>query len=99
MSAHPPNSRAFQREADYVGLYFMARAGFDNDGVEHFWRRLAAEFPQDIAVASTHPASAERAAGLAAARAEIRMRQAAGAELRPAMNVSASISSAMATRR
>jgi len=55
-------SQAFENEADYVGLYIMARAGIDTQGAALFWRRMAVEHPASINSnhASTHPATAER---------------------------------------
>lgn len=78
-------SQAFESEADYVGLYFTARAGFDTTDVESFWRRMAAENPRGIRFAYSHPNSAERYLGLAAARLEISNKLAAGLPLRPNM--------------
>ena len=34
-------SPAFEAEADYVGLYYMARAGYDIGHAEDFWRKMA----------------------------------------------------------
>ena len=51
-------SQAFESEADYVGLYFTARAGFDTTDVESFWRRMAAENPLGIRFAYSHTYSA-----------------------------------------
>ncbi|NNJ91282.1 MAG: M48 family metalloprotease [Gammaproteobacteria bacterium] len=55
-------SQAFENEADYVGLYIMARAGMQTDGAAMFWRKMAVEHPGSINSnhASTHPATAER---------------------------------------
>jgi membrane-associated protease RseP (regulator of RpoE activity) len=55
-------SQAFENEADYVGLYIMARAGLQTDGAALFWRKMAVEHPGSINSnhASTHPATAER---------------------------------------
>lgn len=55
-------SQEFENEADYVGLYIMARANMNTDGAELFWRRMAVEHPGSIISnhASTHPATAER---------------------------------------
>jgi beta-barrel assembly-enhancing protease len=78
-------SRDFESEADYVGLYFTARAGFDINSAEQFWRRMAAEHPRGIRLAYTHPNTAERYLGLAATRAEIVQKLAAGQPLRPNM--------------
>ena len=64
-------SKQFETEADYVGLYFMSRAGFDLSGAENFWRRMGAEMPKSITFASTHPTAAERFIVIAKTRAEI----------------------------
>lgn len=40
--AHSPE---FESEADYVGLYFAVRAGYDVEKSEEFWRRCAADDP------------------------------------------------------
>lgn len=45
----------FEREADYVGAYYAARAGYDLAGVEDFWRAAAMVGPNSIRVATTHP--------------------------------------------
>jgi hypothetical protein len=76
-------SQQFESEADYVGLYFAARAGFDITGSEDFWRRMAAENPRGIRFAYSHPNFAERYLGLAAARQEITLKMARGEPLRP----------------
>src|SRR5690606_3998107 len=76
-------SQAFESEADYVGLYFTARAEFDVSGAENFWRRMAVEHPRGIRFAYTHPNTAQRYLGLAAAREEIALKLARGVPLRP----------------
>ena len=40
-----------EREADYVGMYYMERAGFDSTSVATFWRRMTAENPAGIVLA------------------------------------------------
>lgn len=45
----------FERESDYVGAYYAARAGYDLDGVEDFWRALGLANPNSIVIARTHP--------------------------------------------
>lgn len=49
----------FEREADYVGAYYAARAGFEM-GSERFWRAMAQENPKHIFFAGLHPTSPER---------------------------------------
>lgn len=66
-------SQGYEREADYLGLYFMARAGFDPTKAPEVWRRMAAEYPAAIkeTFLSTHPSTPERAATLEATIREI----------------------------
>jgi beta-barrel assembly-enhancing protease len=48
-------SVAFEREADYVGAYYAARAGYDLTGSEEIWRTFSLEDPDGIRVAIDHP--------------------------------------------
>jgi Zn-dependent protease with chaperone function len=48
-------SVAFEREADYVGAYYAARAGYDLTGSEEIWRTFALEDPDSIRVTTDHP--------------------------------------------
>lgn len=76
-------ARPFESEADYVGLYYAARAGFNIDNVEDIWRRLARQSARPIARAKTHPAYPDRYVRLRAAREEILQKQEAGEDLVP----------------
>ena len=76
-------TRPFESEADYVGLYYMARAGYTLDGVEDFWRRLGVQNPKSIVRAKTHPVTPERLLAIHMAAEEIKTKQAAGEELVP----------------
>lgn len=79
-------SQEFETEADYIGMYFMARAGFALDGVEMVWRRLAAESGgTSIVNGSSHPPTAQRFVAIAAVRDEILRKQASGEPLTPRM--------------
>jgi beta-barrel assembly-enhancing protease len=73
----------FEQEADYVGMYYMARADYSIDGVEDFWRKMAVEHPETIYVKSDHPTSASRFVAIAAAAKEIEAKRAAGEPLTP----------------
>ncbi len=53
-------SVAFELEADYVGSYYAARAGYDISGAEEVWQRLSLESPSSIRKASTHPTTPVR---------------------------------------
>lgn len=53
-------SQDFQREADYVGMYILARAHKDYKDAANIWRHMATENPGSIKFASSHPTTAER---------------------------------------
>jgi Zn-dependent protease with chaperone function len=74
---------AFEAEADYVGMYYLARAGYPTEGVEDFWRKMAAEFPDSIFVKTDHPTSADRFLAIASTSKEIEAKRAAGEPLTP----------------
>jgi membrane-associated protease RseP (regulator of RpoE activity) len=76
-------SQGFEKEADYVGIYHMARAGYDTTGVERFWRAMAAEDPASITFAGTHPTSTERYALITKTHQEVAGKRAAGQPLTP----------------
>ena len=76
-------SPAFEHEADYVGMYMLANAGVNTDGVAHFWRRMAVEHPSAIFVKTSHPTTAERFQALGIATREIAAKKAAAAPLVP----------------
>lgn len=78
-------SQDFEAEADYVGLYYMAWAGYPLSGSTDFWRRMAAEHPGNIKnnFSSTHPATSERFVELEHAVAEIDQKRASQIPLVP----------------
>ncbi len=54
-------SQGFEGEADYVGVYYAARAGYDMSDAAGIWRRMGAANPKSIDLAgSSHPSSAKR---------------------------------------
>ncbi len=61
----------FEQEADYVGLYIMARAGYDIRRAPNFWRRMSLENPEEIYTNSTHPSNAARFVALQKAIYEV----------------------------
>lgn len=79
------NSQDFESEADYIGLYHMARAGYSIDNAADIWRRMAVESPGSVTQATSHPTTATRFVALEAARDEIKKKQAAGLPLVPNM--------------
>lgn len=72
-----------EREADYVGLYLLARAGYDYAAARDFWRQYGADFGRSRYAQWSHPGSLERATTLGATAEEIRRKQAAGEPLAP----------------
>jgi membrane-associated protease RseP (regulator of RpoE activity) len=72
-----------EQQADRVGLYLAARAGYDPAVAAPFWRRFGesnwrVRYPQ-----LGHAAAGTRARNLEAVAAEIAVQQAAGSDLRP----------------
>ena len=78
-------SQDFEAEADYVGLYYLALAGYDTTGAAEFWRRMAIENPASIkgSFTASHPSTPERYLALEAVSAEIHHKQDIGAALTP----------------
>jgi hypothetical protein len=54
------NYTNFEREADYVGAYYAARAGYDLSASERIWRATALEDPKQLVYSGRHPTSPER---------------------------------------
>jgi hypothetical protein len=84
-TAHDIRLRELEAEADYIGLYFAARAGFDIGPAPELWRRMAVLHPAGIDQAGSHPSSASRFVAMDRAVEEIRAKQEAGAPLVPEM--------------
>ena len=84
-------SQEFEAEADYVGLYVMARAGYRIDDAANFWRRMAISSPGSITMTSDHPATPERFVALQAAVKEINIKTAQGQPLLPNEVVSSAV--------
>lgn len=76
-------TRQFECEADYAGLYYMARAGFNIDVAAPFWRRYAQLSISSLTEAKSHPITAERFARLSVAIDEINQKVVMGAPLEP----------------
>ena len=73
----------FEQEADYVGMYYLARAGYPTSGVANFWRRMAAEGQASVDMRTTHPTSAERFIALERTEDEIAAKKRSGDPLVP----------------
>ena len=76
-------TRPFESEADYVGLYYMVRAGYNAQDAASFWRRLARFDPRSVNRARTHPTLPDRHLRIAATIAEIDAKIDAGEPLIP----------------
>ena len=76
-------TRPFESEADYVGLYYLTRAGYSPRGVEDFWQRLSTVAPKGINRAKTHPTFPDRFLRIKSAQDEIFEKQKTGAPLIP----------------
>ncbi len=76
-------SAEFEQEADYVGLYFMALAGYEIDNAANFWRRMAIQNPESITMKTSHPTTPERFLAIEHAVDEIKNKKQAGLPLEP----------------
>ena len=78
------HAQGFESEADYVGLYLTARAGYPIDEAPLLWRRMGADNPESIHLeGSDHPSTAKRYLALDATVKEIKAKQAKGQPLVP----------------
>ena len=84
-------SQDFEAEADYVGLYIMARADLPINDAAKFWRRLAVELPSNISgsIITSHPATSYRILALEKTVMEIEQKRAAAQPLTPQLKDSA----------
>lgn len=78
-------SKDFEREADYVGTYIVARAGYNISNAPDLWRRMAVEYPGSIKdkFLATHPSSPERYLLIEKTVKEIKEKQEKGLPLIP----------------
>lgn len=80
-------SQEFEEEADYVGLYIMARAGYSTNGISDFWRRMAKSNPiRSNRFDGTHPPTAKRYILLIKTHKEIEQKKQRGDDLIPEKN-------------
>ena len=80
-------SKDFELEADYLGVYYAARAGYDVTNAANLWRKMAQESQgqtNEVAIySSTHPGSAERFVKIEAAVQEVQEKLAQKEPLMP----------------
>lgn len=82
-------SVGFEQEADYVGLYLMARAGYDETKAPNLWRRMAVLNPQAIQHRTSHPTTPERFVALEQSVAQIEQKRRAKLPLDPDLKAEA----------
>jgi hypothetical protein len=93
-------SREFEREADYVGLYLLARVGRPVGKAADLWRRVTNESPGTVRYAYAHPTGEERFVRLERVAAEIEGKVARGDAILPPMRGGvAQVEAAAATKR
>ncbi len=78
-----PYARNFEREADYVALYLMARSGGDIGKVESLFNVFSIAAPSSTWIGISHPVTPQRIVAARAARLEIETKRAAGVKLLP----------------
>ncbi len=76
-------SAAFEAEADYVGLYILAQAGYKIEDAPDFWRIMSQANPDSVYISSSHPTNPARTIAMGKTVAEIRAKQKAGQPLIP----------------
>jgi beta-barrel assembly-enhancing protease len=75
--------RETETEADYWGMYFLIRAGFDGNRAIDFWDRFEAKTNKGWLADGTHPGKKERLAFVRQVLADIREEQKSGKSLIP----------------
>jgi len=82
-----PEPRALEAQADYVGSYLMARAGYDLDAIRQVWHRLRKIESQQAAgnhqMEQTHPTTEARLAAFEESLKEIETKRRGGELLQP----------------
>lgn len=76
-------SSEFEHEADYVGLYILARAGMKIEDAPMFWREMSLAEPDAIYISTTHPNNPQRTIEMDKTVREIRAKQQQGLPLLP----------------
>ncbi len=83
VSTGVPYGKDFEAEADYVGLYMLARAGGNLDVAGDIFYLFANESPSTTWLRYTHPMTPERVAAAELTVTEIRAKQKAGVQILP----------------
>jgi predicted Zn-dependent protease len=82
IKAMPPDMDA---AADRLSLYLAARAGYDIDGADNFWKRLNESHPSTVlnGYSANHPSIAARLSAIEKTQAEIKAKKSARKPLVP----------------
>jgi predicted Zn-dependent protease len=84
-----PPQKSLEAQADYVGSYIMARAGYDLRAIQRVWDRLGTIQSQERELGrkmdETHPTTTERLAAFKETLNEIEERRARGESLQPVL--------------
>lgn len=80
----------FEQEADYVGLYLMANAGYDERQAPNLWRKMAIQNPKAIEHRTSHPTTPERFVALEKSVEEIAGKRISSTALMPEMKLEGS---------
>jgi Peptidase family M48/PDZ domain len=82
-----PPRRSLEAQADYVGAYIMARAGYDVRAIKQFWRKLERLRSGETtpAIDMDHPTTAERLAAFEVTLKEIEEKRDRGELLQPVL--------------
>ena len=84
-----PPQKSLEAQADYVGSYIMARAGYDLRAIQRVWDRLGTIQSQERKLGrkmdETHPTTTERLAAFKETLKEIEERRARGESLQPVL--------------
>lgn len=85
MAGVKPFPQDVDAAADTLSLYMLARAGYDIDGAQRFWQRLATQVPTSTlnGYTAVHPATAFRMAVMEKIVPDVRSKKASGARLSP----------------
>ena len=76
-------SKTAEYQADRLGVWLMARAGYDVNAVVPFWTRFEKRTNAGIFADGSHPSTKRRLAAVAAAVAQLKAQRAAGQPLIP----------------
>ena len=85
MAGVKPFPQDVDAAADTLSLYMLARAGYDIDGAQRFWQRLASQVPASTLNGYTaiHPATAFRMTVMEQIVPDVRSKKSSGARLSP----------------